>query len=238
MQLLKKKTAEIPKKQKPLKEKIKLFTIKVKGLPYTCKKKDIKNFFNPITPFSIRIPRNIKGIAYVGYKSERKFVKALTKDKSILCGRKISVTKFDSDKKKEVLNDHKKYKWKTQEESLKNEEDTSESGRIFMRNLAYTTTEEDVQKLFEKYGPLVEVNLPIDFVTRKPKGFGIVTFLMPEHAVKAYMELDGSILNGRMLHLLPGKAKDDPTNDNEGKKNLALLNFNCKFCKEKTKINI
>lgn len=51
------------------------------------------------------------------------------------------------------------------------------------------------------------MNLPVDKVTRKPKGFGIVTFLIPEHAVKAYTELDGSVLDGRMLHLLPGKAK-------------------------------
>lgn len=48
------------------------------------------------------------------------------------------------------------------------------------------------------------------------KGFGTVTFLMPEHAVKAYSELDGTILHGRMLHLLPGKAKDEPDDDAEG----------------------
>ena len=54
---------------------------------------------------------------------------------------------------------------------------------------------------------MTEVNLPIDKNTRKPKGFGTVTFMMPEHAVKAYSELDGSILNGRMLHILPGKSK-------------------------------
>ena len=59
-------------------------------------------------------------------------------------------------------------------------------------------------------GPLAEVNLPIDKITRKPKGFGTVLFLMPEHAVKAYEELDGSVLNGRMLHLLPGKSNNDP----------------------------
>lgn len=47
-------------------------------------------------------------------------------------------------------------------------------------------------------------------MTRKPKGFGTVTFLMTEHAVKAYSELDGTIVDGRMLHLLPGKAKPDP----------------------------
>lgn len=34
--------------------------------------------------------------------------------------------------------------------------------------------------------------------------------MMPEHAVKAYTELDGSILNGRMLHILPGKSKITP----------------------------
>lgn len=56
-------------------------------------------------------------------------------------------------------------------------------------------------------GPLSEVSLPVDKVTRAPKGFGTVTFLMPEHAVTAYTELDGSVLDGRMLHLLPGKAK-------------------------------
>lgn len=59
-------------------------------------------------------------------------------------------------------------------------------------------------------GPLTEVNLPVDRISRKPKGFGTVTFMMPEHAVKAYTELDGSILNGRMLHILPGKAKESP----------------------------
>lgn len=50
----------------------------------------------------------------------------------------------------------------------------------------------------------------MDKITRKPKGYGTVTFLMPEHAVKAYAELDGSVLDGRMLHLLPGKAKTSP----------------------------
>lgn len=78
---------------------------------------------------------------------------------------------------------------------------------MFIRNLTYTITEDNIRQLFEKYGPLTEVNLPVDRVTRKPKGFGTITFLMPEHAIKAYTELDGSVLDGRMLHILPGKAK-------------------------------
>lgn len=56
----------------------------------------------------------------------------------------------------------------------------------------------------------------MDSITRKSKGFGVITFLMPEHAVKAYSELDGTVIHGRMLHLLPGKAKDSPENEQEG----------------------
>lgn len=43
-------------------------------------------------------------------------------------------------------------KWKDQEESLRNEETIAESGRIFVRNLAYTVTEDDIEKLFSKFG--------------------------------------------------------------------------------------
>lgn len=60
-------------------------------------------------------------------------------------------------------------KWAKQEESMKNEEDISESGRIFYRNLAYTVVENDLREVFEPYGPVAEVNLPIDPVTRAIK---------------------------------------------------------------------
>ena len=82
-----------------------------------------------------------------------------------------------------------------------------QSGRLFIRNLAYTCTEDDIQKLFEKHGPLSEVNLPLDKNTNKTIGIGYVTFLMPEHAVKAFNELDGHVFQGRLLHILPSKAK-------------------------------
>jgi len=50
--------------------------------------------------------------------------------------------------------------------------------------------------------------MPVDRNTRKVKGYAVVTFLVPENAARAFMELDGSIFHGRMLHLLPGKAKE------------------------------
>jgi RNA-binding proteins (RRM domain) len=42
--------------------------------------------------------------------------------------------------------------WKSQEDSVQFAEDIAESGRIFVRNLSYTVTEDDLTKLFEKYG--------------------------------------------------------------------------------------
>ncbi|XP_077267436.1 putative RNA-binding protein 19 [Temnothorax americanus] len=186
------------------------YTVKMRGLAYKHMKKHIKQFFRPIKPKSIRIPPKIKGIAYVGFKTEQAMKKALLKNKSFLDGKQIFVSKYEQ---KEAVESNKdssnktNIKWKKQEEALKDEESIAESGRMFIRNLTYTTTEDDIRKLFEKYGPLSEVDLPVDKITRKPKGFGTVTFLMPEHAVKAYGELDGSVLDGRMLHILPGKAK-------------------------------
>ena len=61
-----------------------LFTVKVKGLTYKSKKKDIKQFFHPLKPKSIRIPPKLKGIAYVGFATEKEMKKALIKHLSFL----------------------------------------------------------------------------------------------------------------------------------------------------------
>lgn len=65
-------------------------------------------------------------------------------------------------------------------------------------------------------GPLAEVIMPIDPFSRLPKGFATITFVMPEHAVKAYTELDGTAFCGRMLHLLPAKTEKLENDDDDG----------------------
>ncbi|KAJ3044977.1 hypothetical protein HDV00_012396 [Rhizophlyctis rosea] len=93
----------------------------------------------------------------------------------------------------------------------------ADTGRLYVRNLTYTCTMEDLHKLFEKFGPLSEVHIPIDKLTKKPKGFAFILFLLPEHAVKAYTALDGSIFQGRILEILPGKERPrGPDEDEEG----------------------
>eukprot|EP00163_Fabomonas_tropica_P031110 TRINITY_DN7289_c0_g1_i3.p1 TRINITY_DN7289_c0_g1~~TRINITY_DN7289_c0_g1_i3.p1 ORF type:complete len:705 (+),score=211.03 TRINITY_DN7289_c0_g1_i3:481-2595(+) len=87
-------------------------------------------------------------------------------------------------------------------------EEIGESGRLFIRNLSYAVTEEDLVALFEKHGDLNDVHVPIDANTKQCKGFAYVTFLLPDKAVEAYQKLDKQIFQGRLLHILPGKPKE------------------------------
>jgi multiple RNA-binding domain-containing protein 1 len=50
--------------------------------------------------------------------------------------------------------------------------------------------------------------------TKQIKGFAYVLFMIPEHAIKAYTELDGCIFQGRLLHVLPAKEKPAPRAEN------------------------
>jgi multiple RNA-binding domain-containing protein 1 len=87
------------------------------------------------------------------------------------------------------------------------EETLLETGRLFVRNLSYLCTEDDLRNLFERFGPLTDVHLSISKETRKPKGFAYILYMIPEHAVKAYAELDGKIFQGRLLHLIAAMPK-------------------------------
>ena len=60
--------------------------------------------------------------------------------------------------------------------------------------------------LFKPFGPLTEVNLPIDKITKQSKGFAFITFVIPENAVQAFTKLDGTTFQGRLVHLIPAKS--------------------------------
>lgn len=65
----------------------------------------------------------------------------------------VHYLKDDTNSHSHIIENTKiKDKWKQQEESLKMEENVAESGRIFVRNLPYTTTEDELQRVFENFG--------------------------------------------------------------------------------------
>jgi cold-inducible RNA-binding protein len=71
------------------------------------------------------------------------------------------------------------------------------SKKIFVGNLSFQTTENDLNDAFAQHGPVEAVAIITDRETGRSKGFGFVT--MTEGADKAIAQLSGSELNGRML---------------------------------------
>ncbi|KAJ5466354.1 hypothetical protein N7530_010141 [Penicillium desertorum] len=81
------------------------------------------------------------------------------------------------------------------------------SARLFLRNLAYDTTESDLQPIFERFGKIEEIHVAFDTRSTTSKGFAYVQYCDADAAVDAYQTLDGKHFQGRLLHILPASAK-------------------------------
>ncbi|XP_043724842.1 multiple RNA-binding domain-containing protein 1-like isoform X2 [Telopea speciosissima] len=87
-------------------------------------------------------------------------------------------------------------------------EEVLETGRLFVRNLPYSATEDDLAELFSKFGNVSQVHLVVDKDTKRSKGFAYVLYTLPESALRALEELDNSIFQGRLLHIMPAKQQN------------------------------
>jgi RNA recognition motif-containing protein len=70
---------------------------------------------------------------------------------------------------------------------------------IYVGNLSYNATEDDVRQAFEAFGTVTRVNLITDRMTGKPRGFGFVEMANDDEARAALDALHGADLNGRAL---------------------------------------
>ncbi|KAL2262164.1 hypothetical protein VTK26DRAFT_2275 [Humicola hyalothermophila] len=84
-------------------------------------------------------------------------------------------------------------------------EQISKTSRLFLRNLSYTATEDDIREHFSKFGELEEVNVPLDN-RGQGKGFAMIQYTEPAAAIAAF-QTDGSTFQGRIIHILPAAAK-------------------------------
>lgn len=81
------------------------------------------------------------------------------------------------------------------------------STNIYVGNLPYITSEEQIQKLFSTYGTVESVNLITDRETGRLKGFGFVE--MSSGAQEAMANLNQSELDGRTLNVNPAKPREE-----------------------------
>lgn len=73
------------------------------------------------------------------------------------------------------------------------------SNKLFVGGLPYSTTEEEMQTLFEQAGAVQSVAIIKDKFTNRSKGFGFVEMASDEEAQKAVSMLDGTDVGGRSI---------------------------------------
>jgi RNA recognition motif-containing protein len=83
------------------------------------------------------------------------------------------------------------------------------SNKLFVGNLSFNTTENDLQDAFAAHGTVVEANLMMDRMSGKPRGFGFVTMSSPEEAQKAIEALNGKDLGGRALTVNVARPREE-----------------------------
>ena len=82
------------------------------------------------------------------------------------------------------------------------------SQRIYIGNLPYSSSEEEVEQLFGQYGEVISCALPTDRETGRPRGFGFIE-MSNEDAAKAIQALDGTDFGGRNLAVSEARPRQD-----------------------------
>jgi cold-inducible RNA-binding protein len=81
------------------------------------------------------------------------------------------------------------------------------SSKVFVGNLEFSTTKDQLETLFAEAGSVLDVFLPSDRATGRPRGFAFVEFATDEEAAAAIKKFDGYELGGRNLRVNPAEAR-------------------------------
>jgi RNA recognition motif-containing protein len=80
------------------------------------------------------------------------------------------------------------------------------SKRIYVGNLPFSASDDEIRTLFEQYGPVEEVHLVTDRDTGRPRGFGFVA--MTTGADEAISALNGYEMDGRKLNVNEARPRN------------------------------
>ncbi|RMD69824.1 RNA recognition motif domain-containing protein [Cyanobacterium sp. Dongsha4] len=79
---------------------------------------------------------------------------------------------------------------------------------IYVGNLSYDISENDLQSVFADYGEVKRVYLPLDRETKRKRGFGFVEMSNDDEETKAIETLDGAQWMGRQIKVNKAKPRD------------------------------
>ena len=82
---------------------------------------------------------------------------------------------------------------------------------LYIGNLPYGVTEEDIRAKFSEFGELAKIDLIMDRFTGESKGFGFIEYASNSDADKAIKSMNGAQFGGRILKVNQSKPKDNQT---------------------------
>ena len=83
------------------------------------------------------------------------------------------------------------------------------STKLFVENLSFNATQNQLQDLFAAHGAVMEVDLIMDKFSGRPRGFGFVTMETKEGAEAAIAALNGKQLDGRAMPVNEARPRED-----------------------------
>ncbi len=90
---------------------------------------------------------------------------------------------------------------------------------IYVGNLSYDVTKEDLSEVFAEYGTVKEVNIPSDRQTGRVRGFAFVELSLEEDEAKAIEALDGAEWMGREMKVSKAKPRERRGSFDGGRRN-------------------
>src|SRR5436190_21090678 len=83
------------------------------------------------------------------------------------------------------------------------------NSKLFVGNLSFDVTENDLQDLFAAFGPVTDVNLMTDRSTGRSRGFAFVTMATPEGTQAAIAAMSGKDFKGRKLTVNEARPREE-----------------------------
>ena len=80
---------------------------------------------------------------------------------------------------------------------------------IYVGNLSFNTTEEDLRQAFEAFGEVKSANIVTDKYSGKPRGFGFVEMGSNEEGTAAITGMNGKEVDGRQLNVNEAKPREN-----------------------------
>ena len=112
----------------------------------------------------------------------------------------------NNDDEEKENNDETKKEKESKINSLINQKNLDPK-RLYLRNIPFEITEDDIRQKFEKYGQINEIHIPINYKTNQSFGYAYISYETVESTIMAINKMDGEYFMGRRLHISIAEEK-------------------------------